>query len=123
VVEVDLVNAKGTNIHARMEIDTGCDAGMCLGSPFVKANGLLEDLEDTRDGSRKGVGGGTRVRYGKIPQLKFGRLSAENVPTSFFTNGSPVDDSQAGHIGMPTLLKFRVIFDYSRKRMILEENP
>lgn len=123
VVEVQLLSAKGTNITARMEIDTGCDSGMCLGSPFVKAYDLLGEPEETRDGSRKGVGGGARVRYGKIPQLKLGKLTAENVSTSFFTDGSPVDDTQAGHIGMPTLLKFRVIFDYSRKRMILEGNP
>lgn len=123
VVEVQMLSAKGTNITARMEIDTGCDSGMCLGSPFVKAYDLLGEPEELRDGSRKGVGGGARVRYGHIPQLKLGNLTAENVPTSFFSDGSPVDDTQAGHIGMPTLLKFRVIFDYSRKRMILEENP
>ena len=123
VVEVQMLNAKGTNITARMEIDTGCDWGMCLGSPFVKAHNLLGEPEETRSGSRQGVGGGTQVRYGHIPQLKLGRFTAENVSTSFFTDGSPVDDTQAGHIGMPTLLKFRVIFDYSRKRMILEENP
>jgi len=31
-----------------------------------------------------------------------------------------VDDGLAGHVGMEVLRRFRVIFDYSRERMILE---
>jgi hypothetical protein len=40
---------------------------------------------------------------------------------NFFTEGSPVDDGLAGHIGWNVLRTFDVvILDYSRRRMILE---
>lgn len=122
VIEADLVGPKGNPIRARLEIDTGCDGPMCLGSHFVKAHGLLGETETTVNGIRSGVGGGAKVRYGNVAQLKFGQLTLDNPKTSFFLEGSPTDETQAGHIGMPALLKFKAIFDYSRNRLILE-NP
>lgn len=121
VIEAEIVDAKGKAIPARLEIDTGCDGPMCLGSHFVKAHELLDTTENGRDGVRSGVGGGTRVRDGHVAQIKLGKFSLENPRTSFFLEGSPTDETQAGHLGMPALMKFKVIFDYSRKRMILEE--
>ncbi|MBK7997890.1 MAG: hypothetical protein IPK15_03955 [Verrucomicrobia bacterium] len=44
----------------------------------------------------------------------------EQPAASFFLEGSPVDAPLAGHIGWEVLKDFRVTFDYSRKRMILE---
>ena len=40
--------------------------------------------------------------------------------TDFFLEGSPVDAGLAGHIGIGALNRFKVIFDYSRRQMILE---
>lgn len=120
VIEADIIGPKGNSIRARLEIDTGCDGPMCLGSHFVKAHDLLGDAEKTKDGTRSGVGGGAKVRYGNVAQLKFGQLTLDNPKTSFFLEGSPTDETQAGHIGMPALLKFKAIFDYSRNRLILE---
>jgi hypothetical protein len=40
--------------------------------------------------------------------------------TDFFLNGSPAGPGLAGHIGFASLRQFKVIFDYSRQRMILE---
>lgn len=123
VIEADIVGPKGNPIRARLEIDTGCDGPMCLGSHFVKAHELLGDAEKTKDGIRSGVGGGIKVRYGNVAQIKFGQLTLDNPKTSFFLEGSPTDETQAGHIGMPALLKFKAIFDYSRNRLILEQKP
>jgi len=120
VIEADIIGPKGNPIRARLEIDTGCDGPMCLGSHFVKANDLLGDAEKTKDGTRSGVGGGAKVRYGNVAQIKFGQLTLDNPKTSFFLEGSPTDETQAGHIGLPALLKFKAIFDYSRNRLILE---
>ncbi len=120
VIEADIVGPQGKPIRARLEIDTGCDGPMCLGSHFVTAHDLLGDTEKTKDGTRSGVGGGAKVRYGNVAQIKFGQLTLDNPKTSFFLEGSPTDETQAGHIGMPALLKFKAIFDYSRNRLILE---
>ncbi|MGV3755408.1 MAG: aspartyl protease family protein [Verrucomicrobiota bacterium] len=123
VIEADIVGPQGNSMRARLEIDTGCDGPMCLGSHFVKAHDLLGDAEKTKDGTRSGVGGGAKVRYGNVAQIKFGQLTLDNPKTSFFLEGSPTDETQAGHIGMPALLKFKAIFDYSRNRLILEAKP
>jgi hypothetical protein len=42
------------------------------------------------------------------------------VSANFFAEGSPAGEGLAGHIGLGVLREFKVIFDYSRRRMILE---
>jgi hypothetical protein len=123
VLEAEIVDPKGKAIRARLEIDTGCDGPMCLGSHFVNEHDMLGSADGTKGGVRNGVGGGTKVRYGNVNQIKLGRFTLDNPKTSFFLEGSPTDETQAGHLGMPAFQKFKVIFDYSRKRMILEERP
>lgn len=108
----------GKEVLATFEIDTGCDGALCLGSHFVKEHGLADGAGS--DGSRVGVGGGTRVREGSLPQLRMGRLVVEKPSANMFLEGSPVDAPLAGHIGWELLKEFRIVFDYSRKQMILQ---
>ena len=70
--------------------------------------------------SRFGVGGSVDTRHGVLPKFQLGKLTLDDLPANFFLSGSPVDAGLAGHIGMGTLRKFKVILDYSRRRMILE---
>lgn len=112
----------GTNaalIHGEYEIDTGCDSSICLGHEFVVAHHLLADSE-TRAGGKFGVGGRARTRSGHLPQLQIGGTKVERPDVDFFIDGSPVDQPLAGHIGIGVLKQFKVLFDYSRRRMILE---
>ena len=53
-------------------------------------------------------------------QLQLGATRIDQPQTDFFMEGSPVDAGLAGHIGIAALHHFKVIFDYSRKQMILE---
>jgi predicted aspartyl protease len=110
----------GSSIHGEFEIDTGCDSGVCLGHEFITANHLLNDAE-TRGGGKFGVGGGVKTRSGHLPQLQLGALTIDKPDADFFIEGSPVDPGLAGHIGMGVLRRFNVIFDYSRRQMILEK--
>jgi hypothetical protein len=107
-------------IQGRFEIDTGCDGGLCLGSEFVRDNHLLEGSGGTKGAGRTGVGGDAGTRVGRVPQFRLGRLVVEKPLTNFFLDGSPVDAGYAGHIGMEVFRRFKVIFDYSRQRIILE---
>ena len=112
----------GTNdapIRGEFEIDTGCDSGICLGHDFIQASHLLEERE-TRAGAKFGVGGGTTTRNGHLPLIQIGAAKVERPDTDFFLEGSPVDRGLAGHIGMGVLKHFKIIFDYSRRQMILE---
>jgi hypothetical protein len=57
---------------------------------------------------------------GRVSALRIGAFEVKNVQTDFFQTGSPVDEPLAGHIGMGVLGKQHVIFDYARKRFIIE---
>lgn len=107
-------------VKGRFEIDTGCDGAICLGHDFITANELEAAATMQRPSSRYGVGGSVATRNGELPQFEMGGVKLERLPASFFLEGSPVDPGFAGHIGLGTLRKFKVIFDYSRRRMILE---
>jgi predicted aspartyl protease len=107
-----------SEVKAQLELDTGCDGALCLGKPFVDAHQLVPTNSFARTAS--GVGGSTRTRTGHLPQLQLGRLVIKKPSADFFLEGSPVDPPLAGHIGWELLRDFKVIFDYTRKRVILE---
>ena len=110
----------GSPVRGEFEIDTGCDSGVCLGHDFITANHLLDETE-TRGGGKFGVGGSVKTRSGHLPDLQLGGAKIEKPQTDFFLEGSPVDPGLAGHIGIEALRRFKVIFDYPRQRMILEQ--
>ncbi|MSU58728.1 MAG: hypothetical protein EXS35_11250 [Pedosphaera sp.] len=107
-------------VIARYEIDSGCDGALCLGHDFVKTNKLDELTLPRRNGSRTGVGGSVDTHEGRLPQFQLGTQTLTNVSANFFAEGSPAGEGLAGHIGWGVLREFKVIFDYSRRRMILE---
>jgi predicted aspartyl protease len=119
IIEAAVVRADQTAVPAQFEIDTGCDSCLCLGRDFADAHSLLP-TNAPPSGGRSGIGGGTRTRPGRLPQLQLGNLSRTNLRANFFLDGSPVETPLAGHIGLELLRDYRVIFDYSRSRMILE---
>lgn len=118
IVDAIVTLPGGGDVSAAFEVDTGCDGALCVGKHFVEAHGLA--AAPGAAGGRVGVGGRTPVREGRLPRLRFGKLSIEQPAANFFLEGSPADAPLAGHIGWELLKDFRVTFDYSRKRMILE---
>lgn len=107
-------------LRARYEIDSGCDGALCLGHDFVQTNKLEAAVAHKRASSRTGVGGSVDTHETRLPQFQLGTRRLADVEANFFREGSPVDDDLAGHIGLGVLREFKVIFDYSRRRMILE---
>jgi hypothetical protein len=105
--------------EAQFELDSGCDSGLCLGSHYVKQHKLIEKTEGRAD-EKFGVGGSTGTHNGSVPGLRLGALTIEKPQADFFLEGSPVDEPLAGHIGMGVFQRFRVIFDYARRRLIIE---
>jgi len=118
IVEAVINFTDRESVRAKFEIDSGCDGELCLGHDFVEKNKLDDD--SGHSSSRSGVGGSVDTRHGKLPQFQLGKATLDNLPANFFSEGSPAGEGLAGHIGMGTLRHFKVIFDYSRKRMILE---
>lgn len=119
VVEAAIVMPGRDPIKSEFEVDTGCDSGLCLGSKFVNENKLLDDLE-SRSSAKFGIGGSVETKSGTVPFLRLGKIDVEKPQTDFFRAGSPVDDPMAGHIGMGVFHRYKVIFDYKRRRIILE---
>jgi hypothetical protein len=117
IVEGTVVLNNGREIKTEFEIDTGCTGGLCIGKHFVEAHGLAPA---GREGERRGVGGGARTRSGSFAELRLGKMRIEKPSADFFLEGSPVDAPLAGHIGAEVLREFKIIFDYSRKQMVLE---
>lgn len=105
--------------RAQFEIDTGCTGALCLGRHFVEAH-QLAPTNAASDGNRFGVGGRTPTLSGHLPQLHLGKLAVKKPSAEFFLDGSPADPPLAGHIGWELLGEYKVTFDYSRKRMMLE---
>jgi predicted aspartyl protease len=124
VVEATVRLPDQSETKARFEIDTGCDGSICVGRHFVEAHRLepTNNLSGGR-GNRVGVGGSTRTHDSHLPRIRLGNLTVERPEASLFLAGSPVDPPMAGHLGWDLLRKFKVIFDYSRSRMILEQIP
>ena len=120
IVEGAILLPEREPVLGRFEIDTGCDGGLCLGSEFVNSNHLLESTGNTADSGRRGLGGDAQTKIGRVPKFRLGNSVIERPLSNFFLEGSPVGDGLAGHIGMQVLRRFKVIFDYSRERMILE---
>ena len=118
IVSALVVLTNGTEVKTDFEIDTGCTGGLCIGKHFVEAHELVPI---GRESERRGVGGGARTRSGHVPGLRLGKLTIDKPSADFFLEGSPADPPLAGHIGADVLNEFRVIFDYSRKQMILEK--
>lgn len=121
IVEAGLQLPDQSEVKGRFEIDTGCDSCLCLGRHFVEAH-QLAPTNSAGGGGRVGVGGGARTRAGHLPSLQLGRQRIERPAANFFLEGSPVDAPLAGHIGWALLQDFKVVFDYSRKQMILEKS-
>ena len=107
-------------LRAWYEIDSGCDGALCLGHDFVKSNRLEQVLGSNHASKRTGVGGSVATRVGRLPQFQLGDQKLDDVAVNCFSTGSPVDADLAGHIGLGVLRQFKVIFDYSRRQMILE---
>jgi hypothetical protein len=107
-------------IVGRFEIDTGCDGDLCIGHEFVAANHLVDENDAGKSDTRRGVGGGAEIRTGTLSELRMGKLVVKKPSANFFLEGSPAGESQAGHIGLGVLERYKMIFDYSHLRIILE---
>jgi len=119
IIDATLVPAGHDAIAGRFEIDTGCDDGVCLAHDFVAMNHLVRTNAEP-GGIKRGVGGSAEIQPGEVSELRLGSFTVKKPSANYFKEGSPAGDGQAGHIGLGSLEHFKIIFDYTRKRMILE---
>ena len=111
-------------VSGRFEIDTGYDSALMLYRPFVMAHPILQPSATSDPNTRQGMGHSTRSVRARVESFAFGGFSFRNVVADFplGEEGTQGNKDVAGLIGNEILRRFKVIFDYSRKEMILEPN-
>jgi hypothetical protein len=119
VLSASIVLPDHDPIPVELELDTGCDSGLCLGDHFVKKHDIVALIEG-RSSEKFGIGGSVETKSVRVPAIRIGKIDLKNVDTDLFLDGSPVDEPLAGHIGMAALGQHKIILDYHRKRLIIE---
>lgn len=108
-------------IKSWFHVDTGGAHALILNRPFVEANKLLTPEQQGKTALAQGIGA-SRVVIGVVEYLRVGQFII-NSPSTLFSRageGFFASDQFGGTIGGAVLSGYRVIFDYSRRRMILE---
>jgi hypothetical protein len=106
-------------------IDSGADNELFFNSPFVNKHRLLTSVQETIEASTLGIGGASKIRIGKATSIQIGRTVVNNPVVHFSqaTKGDSASVIEAGFIGGKLLRRFKkVIFDPTRRRLILEPN-
>ncbi len=124
-VRARIVQSGRDSMEGKFTVDTGSRGALHLTKPFAETHKLLESVQKTIQAPfGAGVGGETKQLIGRVKTLKLGRFAIENPVAGFSQDvkGSLASPDYAGLIGGEILRRFKVIFDYSRKQMILEPN-
>ncbi len=121
-VQAKLEVAGREPIEGEFVIDTGGNGTLMLARSFVEQNRLLESVGQTIQAGGGGVGGPIQIAFGRLKSLRLGSFVINNPLTGFVKAGEIADEGKAGNIGGKCLRRFRVTFDYTRQRMILEPN-
>jgi hypothetical protein len=110
-------------INGRFIIDSGSMTALMLNSPFVAQNKLLPPPNQTVPFSVCGIGGDSQTQLGSLAEIRLGNIKLESPVTMFSqaANGTLADPDVSGTIGNAVLRRFKVVFDYSRRVMILDQ--
>ena len=115
----------GRLLEGKFEIDSGDTKSIYLNTPFVREHNLASASQQVA-GSK-----GTSTNYinslsvnGRVDKLMLGPFLINDVPAGFSLgeSGFVASPDYAGLLGNAILNRFKVIFDYSHKQLILEAN-
>jgi len=108
-------------------VDTGgCMMTVVLTTPFAQRNNLpIASQKTILDRSVAGLGGETRLLVGRASNIKLGSsvIPSPLIYISQDKGGALASSEYDGLVGTEILRRFTLIFDYSRRRLILERNP
>jgi predicted aspartyl protease len=117
-VRMKLITPSGKTVESYFEIDTGMSGTALFLSPMVRKYALLEEMKTIRMPTSFEPGGEFNRRVGRAKHLQLGRFILESPLISMAENV----EGERGLIGEEILRRFKVIFDFSHRRMILEPN-
>jgi hypothetical protein len=124
-VPVTIAVAGRAPIETTIQIDSGARGDLAFNRPFVEKHQLLTAVSKTFPGIRYGVGGEAPQLMCRIQSLQLGPFVIKNPITALSQakKGATASSRGAGTISGNILRRFKVIFDYARKQMILEPSP
>ncbi len=110
-------------INGLFIVDSGSATALTLNSPFVAQNKLLPPPNQTTPFSTCGIGGDSQTQVGSLAEMRLGKIKLDSPATMFSqaTNGTLANPDVSGSIGNSILRRFKLVFDYSRKVMILDQ--
>jgi hypothetical protein len=105
-------------------IDTGAEGALILNRPFVQAHQLLKSLTKIKKANIGGAGGASTSITGRVKEIRLSKFVINNPLVSFSqaTEGAGASADYDGLLGAEIFLRFNLILDYSRRRVILEPN-
>jgi predicted aspartyl protease len=118
MVRLKMTTTRGKRIEDNFEVDNGMGATLVFKTPAVKKYGLLAEMQTIQAPIDIEAGGEYRRRFGRLKSLQLGRFVIENPTVSLSENV----EGEGGTLGEEILRRFKVIFDFSHQRMILEPN-
>lgn len=112
----------GRQIPSRLMVDTGASQAVILRYPFAAEHRLFGS-SDAKSISETVASGKRAFVTLSAEELELGRWKFQNPAVKAYGSraGAGGDTSTDGLLGNDVLRHFRVTFDYSRKRMFLEE--
>lgn len=119
-LQAKIIQAGRTPIPAKLKIDTGSVNELGLNGSFVQAAKLVHPEQKIVPQPGVALGGLTENYVTRIGDLQIGRLLIKNPVAGYSKDVTRGGD--AGTIGGEIFRRFKVIFDYSRRRIILEKN-
>jgi predicted aspartyl protease len=106
-------------------LDTGSRKSIDLHAPFVEKHGFLKKYTKTIEAfAGAGIGGQTKSLQTRIKSILIGNFLIKEpiCGLSLAEEGAFKSEKTQGNIGGGILKRFKVIFDYEGKKIILEKN-
>jgi hypothetical protein len=120
-----VVDAELDGVRGKFGIDTGARSALLAYGPFIEQNHLQEKYHAQLEGvTGWGFGGPVRSLLARATKLTIGDLVVRDLVIRLSTQkkGLTTSSEMAGLIGPDVLSQFDVTMDYSRNRLIFEEN-
>jgi predicted aspartyl protease len=123
MMRVEMTTDQGRVVEGRFIVDTGLSGTLVYHAAFVKRTHLLSGMKTIQAAVSDETGGEYRRSIGRAKSLQFGRVVIEHPVVSFSIAGDPGGESEMdGVIGTEIFRRFKLILDYTRRRIIFEPN-
>jgi hypothetical protein len=120
VIAGHLTTPRGDALPMRLVVDLGAKATLLVSEPFIARHHLAGAFPRAVEGPLgAGVGGETRYKFVRAPRLALDGLVTDSIVVGLSVGGTLRSDSYDGLLGAEFLRRYRVTFDYPRRRMIL----